>query len=67
MAKKDYHAMLDGDRWAVMGDGNKRPSSRHDTQREAWAATVDMAKKAGSTAFKHGKDGSVKEQRSYEA
>ncbi len=65
MAKKDYRAMLDGDRWACMGDGNKRATSKHDTQREAWDATIEMARKAGSTAFKHGKDGSVKEQRSY--
>ncbi len=65
MAKKNYHAVPAGDGWAVKGEGNKRPSSTHDTQREAWAAAIEMAKKAGSSAIKHGKDGTIKDKRSY--
>jgi hypothetical protein len=66
MPKKDYHAVPDGDRWACLGEGNKRASSKHDTQKEAWAAAIEMAKKSGASAIKHGMDGTIKEQRSYE-
>ncbi|MFW5866989.1 MAG: DUF2188 domain-containing protein [Armatimonadota bacterium] len=65
MAKKDYHAVPDGDRWACLGEGNKRASSMHDTQKDAWAAAMEMAKKSGTVAIKHGKDGTIKEQRNY--
>ena len=65
MAKKDYHAVPDGDRWACKGEGNKRATSKHDTQKDAWAAAIEMAKKAGTSAIKHGKDGTIKEERSY--
>ncbi|NLO05156.1 MAG: DUF2188 domain-containing protein [candidate division WS1 bacterium] len=67
MAKKDYHAQMQGDTWVVMGEGNKKASSKHVNQKEAWAAAMEMAKKSGSTAFKHGKDDSVKEKRSFGA
>lgn len=65
MAKKDYHAVPHGDGWAVKGEGNKRATSVHETQKEAWAAAIEMAKKAGMSAYKHGMDGTIKEERSY--
>ena len=62
---KDYHVKMAGDRWVVIGEGNKNPTSRHDTQKEAWEAARERAQKAKSKAVKYGKDGKVKEQRSY--
>ncbi|MGD9496898.1 MAG: DUF2188 domain-containing protein [Armatimonadota bacterium] len=62
---KAVHVMLDGEKWAVVREGNKRPTSRHDTQKEAWTAAVALAKKDKTKAVKMGKDGTVKEQRDF--
>ncbi len=66
-AAKAVVVQLDGERWAVIREGNKRPSSKHDTQKEAWAVALKMAKKDKARAVKKGKDGKVKEQRNYQA
>jgi hypothetical protein len=65
MPKKDFSVKYEGDMWIVMAEGNKKPSSRHATQKEAWDLAKERAAKGKSTAVKYGKDGSVKEQRSY--
>ncbi len=65
MADRAYHAVPDGDAWVVKREGNQRATSRHQTQKEAWAAAIEWAKKHATSAFKHGKDGTIKEERSY--
>lgn len=66
MAKKDYHVKMEGDAWVVIGEGNKKPTSKHDTQKDAWEAAKGRAEKGKAKAVKYGKDGKIKEQRSYE-
>lgn len=66
MASRGYHAVPTEDGWAVEREGNQRATSVHDTQKEAWAAACEWAKKHETTAHKHGVDGSIKEERSYE-
>lgn len=64
---KAVHVVLDGDRWVVIREGNKRPIATFDTQKAAWAEALKMAKKDKALAVKQGKDGSVKEQRNFGA
>lgn len=65
MADRAYHAVPHEDGWAVKREGNRRATSRHETQKEAWDAAIEWAKEHGTSAYKHGKDGTIKEERSY--
>jgi len=64
---KAVHVVMDGDRWAVIREGNKRPTAKFDTQKAAWEAALKMAKKDKALAVKKGKDGSVKEKKDFGA
>lgn len=62
---KAVHVQLDGDQWVVIREGNKRPTAKFDTQKEAWAEAIKLAKKDKTTAVLKGKDGKVREERNY--
>ncbi|MGC9317876.1 MAG: DUF2188 domain-containing protein [Armatimonadota bacterium] len=65
MPNRAYHAVPDEDGWAVKREGNKRATSRHETQKDAWDAAREWARKHETSAYKHGMDGTIKEERSY--
>ncbi len=62
---KAVHVQLDGDKWVVIREGNKRPTAKFDTQKEAWAEAIKLAKKDKTTAVLKGKNGKVREERNY--
>ena len=66
-AARAVHVQLDGENWAVIREGNKRPTAKFDTQKAAWAEALKMAKKDKAKEIKHGKDGSVKQTRDFGA
>jgi hypothetical protein len=65
MAERAYHTVPHEDGWAVKREGNMRATSLHETQKEAWDETREWAKKHVTSAYKHGMDGTIKEERSY--
>lgn len=66
MAKgKHQHVIPYGDKWAVRGEGNNRPSSIHDTQSEAIEAAKEIAISQRSDLIIHRMDGRIRERDSY--
>jgi len=66
-AARAVHVQLDGEKWGIIREGNKRPTARFDTQKAAWAEALKMARKDRAKAVKKGKDGKVKETRDFSA
>lgn len=62
---QNYWCAPHDERWQVKGEGNERASSLHDTQAEAWAETIRLAKESKGEAFLAGKDGKIRERNSY--
>ena len=65
MAKKDYHVVPDGKRWAVRGERSQRASSLHETQRDAIDAGKQLAQSHHSELVIHRKDGTIRDSDSY--
>lgn len=66
MAKKRHvHVVKSEGQWAVKKEGSARATSTHKTQDQAWKAGRRVAKKEGSEAFLHGRDGRIKERNTY--
>ena len=63
---KNYHVThrQNGD-WAVVGTGNNRASTLHDTQREAIQAARPLAQHAQGELRIHGTDNRIREGWSY--
>lgn len=51
--------------WAVMNAGAERASKTFDTQRQAIGYARTAARKMGAELYIHGRDGSIKDKRSY--
>jgi len=51
--------------WAVRGEGNKRDTSRHGTQKEAIDAARDIAINQRGEVVIHGRDGKIRDKDSY--
>lgn len=51
-----------GSGWAVRKTGAKRAIRRFETEAEAWAYALDLARYYGVTAFRHRHDGTVEER-----
>ncbi len=51
--------------WAVLGEGNSRDTSRHDTQSEAQKRAREIAQNQGGDVITHGRDGKIRERDSY--
>lgn len=62
---KNQHVVRRGDQWGVLGEGNKRVSSLHDTQSQAIDAGRKTAKQEGSELLIHGRNGQIRERNTY--
>lgn len=51
--------------WAVRGEGNKRDTSHHSTQREAIKEAKKIAEHQGGDTITHGRDGKIRERNTY--
>lgn len=51
--------------WAVLGEGNVKDTSRHDTQKEAQERAREIAKNQGGDVITHGRDGKIRSRDSY--
>jgi hypothetical protein len=56
---KDQHVIPYGGRWAVKGDGNRRPTRVTATRREAIAVAERIARDQGGDVVVHGQDGTI--------
>jgi uncharacterized protein YdaT len=61
----NQHVVPRDDGWAVRGEGNKRDTSRHDTQKEAIDAARDIAINQRGEVVIHGRDGKIRDKDSY--
>ena len=63
--KGDVHVAQAGDKWDVKVEGNKQPSSTHQTQGAAIDAGRTAAKRNRSELLVHGRDGKIRERNTY--
>lgn len=61
----NQHVVPRGDDWAVVGEGNSRDTSHHDTQSEAIAAARGIARNQKSELLVHGENGRIRDRNSY--
>lgn len=64
MGKNQWVTTHDG-KWAVVGEGNSKATSLHDTQQEAIEAARQIAINQGSELIIQGRDGRIREKNSY--
>ncbi|MFL5340789.1 MAG: DUF2188 domain-containing protein [Gemmataceae bacterium] len=64
MATEVLHVLPQGDGWAVKKEGNERPNSTHDTQKNAIDAARGLAKE-GDEIVIHRQDGSIRDRTTY--
>ena len=64
MGKKQW-VTTRGDKWAVVGEGNNKATSLHDTQKDAIQAARDIAINQKSELIIQGKDSKIREKNSY--
>ena len=57
----NQHVVPRGNQWAVRGEGNKRDTSRHNTQREAIETARDIAKNQRTETVIHRRDGRIRD------
>ena len=65
MSKKNQHVVPRQNGWAVIGEGNQKASSVHETQKEAIGKARDTAKQQKTELLVHGKDGHIRARDSY--
>lgn len=65
MSKKNQHVVPRDGQWAVVGAGNKRATSIHDTQQSAIDAAREIARNQETELFVHGRNGQIRERDSY--
>ena len=65
MGKQNQHVVPHTGGWAVKPEGGERPSSVHDTQREAIDRARGVARNQGSELFIHGRNGRIRERDSH--
>lgn len=65
MSKKDQHVVRRGKDWAVRGEGNKRDTSRHETQAKAIERAREIAQNQQSEVVIHRPDGRIRDKDSY--
>jgi hypothetical protein len=56
------HVVPHDDGWAVVGEGNSRATSVHQTQQEAIDAAREIARNQGGELLIHGKDGQIRDR-----
>jgi uncharacterized protein YdaT len=57
--KQTMHVLPDRGKWIVKGEGAKRASSSHNTQKEALARAKEIAAKKKSEVVLHYEDGRI--------
>ena len=62
MSKRNQHVVPHPGGWAIKPEAGKRPSSVHDTQREAIDRAREIARNQGTELFIHGRDGRIRER-----
>ena len=65
MARKGQHVVPNSKGWAVRKSGASRASKVFRTQAEAVAAATKIAKTQKSEVYIHGKNGRIRERKSY--
>jgi hypothetical protein len=65
MAKKDYHVVPRGEKWAVIREGAGRPASTHKTQHAAIDRGRDFAKANGTELIIHRPNGQIRDSDSF--
>ncbi|WP_366800040.1 DUF2188 domain-containing protein [uncultured Apibacter sp.] len=65
MMKKNQHVVPKDDKWAVLGEGNKKVTIVTDTQARAIEKAREIAKNQNSELIIHGKNGKIREKNSY--
>jgi len=65
MKGKNQHVVPVGDQWGVLGEGNSRKTSIHDTQGEAIDAARDIAINQEGEVVIHRRDGRIRDKDSY--
>ncbi len=65
MDKKNQHVVPHENGWAIKGEGNKKATSVHDTQKDAIERAREISKQQGSELFIHGRDGRIRERDSH--
>ena len=66
MSKASKHVVPSGTGgWAVKNSGAVRASRTFETQQQAVTYARDAAKKVGTELYIHGRDGTIKDKKSY--
>lgn len=63
--KINQHVVKRDDGWAVVGEGNSRDTSVHQTQEAAIERAREIAKNYRSEVVIHGQDGKIRDKDSY--
>lgn len=63
--KKNQHVVKKGDKWAVIGAGNKRVTKITNTQAQAIETAKEIAKNQKSEVVIHRKNGQIRDKDSY--
>lgn len=61
----NQHVVRRGEDWGVLGEGNQRDTSHHDTQKEAEEVAKEIAENQGGNVIIHGRDGKIRERNTY--
>lgn len=65
MSKKGQHVVPSGGVWRVRRSGSERASGIYPTQQEAVQRASEIARNQGTEVYIHGRDGRIRERRSY--
>lgn len=65
VVSKNLHVIPRSNKWAVVSEGNSRPSSVFDTQTEAIDAARKLAKNSAGQLVVHGRNGRIRERDHY--
>lgn len=65
MSSKNQHVVPHNGDWAVRGEGNRKVTSVHQTQREAIEQARTIAQNQGSELLIHGRNGQIRERDSH--
>jgi len=63
--KINQHVVKRTDGWAVVGEGNSRDTSVHQTQHQAIERAREIAQNQRSEVVIHGEDGKIRDKNSY--
>ena len=61
----NQHVVPHKDGWAIKGEGNEKYTALYDLQKDAIKRAVEIAKNYNSDVIIHGKDGTIRDRRSY--